>query len=183
LELFRRLAWILLKVVGGILLLVLLLTGACIWYMKPPSDTSLQRRFYERRADLEQIVKMMEQDVHMFRIAQDFTWSDDPVSIRKIKISEDRWNQYREIFRHAGVPKGTSKDSAGDIEIIAWTAGLAIAGTTLSYVHCGKKTSTDLEKALLPCIERKESGELREKDVFIRYKRIEGDWYIYQFSD
>jgi len=116
--------------------------------MKPPSDTSLQRRFYEHRADLEQIVKMMEQDVHMFRIAQDFTWSDDSVSIRKIKISEDRWNQYREIFRLAGVPKGTSRDSAGDIEIIAWTAGLAIAGTTLSYVHCGKKTSTDLEKAL-----------------------------------
>ena len=57
LRLFR-----LLRVVGGVLLFVLLLAGVGIWYRTPPSDASLRRRFYEHRADLEQIVKMMERE-------------------------------------------------------------------------------------------------------------------------
>lgn len=60
-KLFRNTA-ILLRVVGGVLLFVLLLAGVGIWYRTPPSDASLRRRFYEHRADLEQIVKMMERE-------------------------------------------------------------------------------------------------------------------------
>jgi hypothetical protein len=60
---------------------------------------------------------------------------------------------------------------------------LAIAGTEMSYIHCGKSLSADLDNTYLPCVERKESGESSEKDVFIRYKRIEGNWYIFEFSN
>ena len=184
-RLFRRTARILLKVVGGVLLLVLSLIGALVWYMKPPSDASLQHRFYNHRADLEQLVGMMEEDVSMDRIASDFTRNDDWAQRhgRGRAISDQRWNQYREIFRRAGVPKGTGRDGSGDIEIIAWTAGLAIAGTEMSYIHCGTSLSADLDNTYLPCVERKESGEFSEKDVFIRYKRIEGNWYIFEFSN
>lgn len=180
---FRRVVRILLRVVGSIVLLVLLLVASLFWYMTPPSDASLERRFQQHTADLEQIVKMMEQDVHMQRIAEDFTrnddWDEHPGRARE--ISEQRWNQYREIFRRAGVPMGTVRQS-DDIEIKAWAAGLAIAGRSLSYVHCGK-SSADIKSIYPPCRERKESGTFEQNDVFIRYRRIQGDWYIYEFSN
>jgi len=55
LRLFRRTARILLKVVGGVLLLVLSLIGALVWYMKPPSDASLQHRFYNPLRNLSKV--------------------------------------------------------------------------------------------------------------------------------
>lgn len=151
--------------------------------MTPPSDASLERRFYKHRADLEQIVKMMEQDVHMQRIADDFTRNDDwdKQPMRQRGISEQRWNQYREIFHRAGVPMGTERQS-NDIEILVWAAGLAIAGRSLSYLHCGKSSASTVS-IYPPCRERKESGRIEENDVLMRYKRIQGDWYIYEFSN
>ena len=192
-KLFRNTA-ILLRVVGGVLLFVLLLVGVSIWYRTPPSDASLQRRFYEHRADLEQIVKMMEQDVHMAIVAQRFTGRNDDYLEWPHKgprgISDQRWNQYRELCQRAGVPDGTKRDALGDIEIVAFpdvefsiaAASLSYAGgTSLSYIHCGNELSTDPHKSYLPCVERKESGEFCDQ-VWQRYKRIEGDWYILESS-
>jgi hypothetical protein len=183
---------ILLKVVGGVLLLVVLLVGAGIWYRTPPSDASLQRRFYEHRADLEQIVKMIEQEVHLETITKESIIRDDDylVSPRQPRgISEQRWNQYRELFQRAGVAF-TQGDPRGGIGIVARPSfqfsiealSLSYAGgTDVRYVHCGNEPATDPTKAYLPWGERKESGELRDH-VWVRYKRIEGDWYILESS-
>ena len=191
LRLFRNTA-ILLRVVGGVLLFVLLLVGVGIWYRSPPSDASLQRRFYEHRADLEQIVKMMEQETHVETITKDSIIRDDDylVSPRQPRgISEQRWNQYRELFQRAGVAF-TQGDPRGGIGIVARPSfqfsikalSLSYAGgTDVRYVHCGNEPATDPTKAYLPCVERKESGELRDH-VWVRYKRIEGDWYILESS-
>ena len=178
---FRSVVRILLRVIAGGVLILLLLIVLFRWYMTPPSDAALERRFYEHRADLEQIVGMMEQDEHMQRIAETFTRNDDwDVNIdRGRDISEQRWNQYREIFDRAGVPMGTQRQS-NDIEIIAWATGLVIGETSLSYLHCGKSPAGNFYP---PCRERKESGSVEANDVLIRYKRIEGDWYIYEFSN
>jgi hypothetical protein len=185
--LFRFIVRILIAFAGSILLVVLLLIGLLHWYMTPPSDTALQRRFFEHRADLEQIVKMMEQDVHMVRIAKDFTRKDDNWNSERPKsewgISEQRWNQYREIFRRADVPIGTQRgEKSNDIEIVAWAAGLSIAGESVSYLRCGKP-SAGLVNAYPPCLERKESGRIDENGHLIRYRRIEGDWYIFDDDD
>jgi hypothetical protein len=183
------------RVVVGVLMFILLLVGVGIWYRTPPSDASLQRRFYEHRPDLEQIVKMMEQDVHMAIVSERFASRNDdylvwPRANRPRGISDQRWNQYRELFQRAGVPDGTKRDALSDIEIVAFpdiefsipAASLSYAGgTSLSYVHCGNERPTDPTKAYLPCVERKESGEFRDT-VWLRYKRIEGDWYILESS-
>src|SRR6267154_362261 len=65
---------------------------------------------------------------------------------------------------------------------MAWAAGLAIAGTSLSYLHCGKSSAGNVN-FYPPCRERKGSGRIEENGVLIRYKRIQGDWYIYEFSN
>jgi hypothetical protein len=182
--LFHRVVRILVAVVGCIVLLFLLLVGLLVWYMHPPSDLSLERRFYEHRADLEQIVNMMEQDVHMQRIASDFTRNSDwdSETLKPRQISDQRWDQYREMFRRVDVPMGIQRGVyPDDIEIMVWAAGLSIAGDSLSYLHCGKPAK--ILDRYLPCIERKDSGKFENGDVFIRYKRIEGDWYLFEFSN
>ena len=185
LRLLRRIALILLTVVGCVLLFAAVLIGALRWYMTPPSDASLERRFYKQRADFERLVRMMEEDVHMQRVADDFTRNDDwdAAPLKQRQISEQRWNQYRECFRRAGVPMGTASDEANDIEILVWAAGLAIAGRSLSYVHCENKTAHNFSNSYEPCFEHKESGSFDGGGHVIRYKRIEGDWYIFDYSN
>ncbi|MGA9721646.1 MAG: hypothetical protein WBQ86_04265, partial [Candidatus Binatus sp.] len=190
-RLLRRIARILLAVVGCVLflahvliLLALVLVGTFYW--PPPSDASLERRFYEHRADLEQIVKMMDEDVRMTRIAYDFTTTDDNELNESRVFPEQRWNQYREVFHRAEVAYGTARDpKSGDVEIATWDRELSFGILftmvhTLSYVHCGTPTSHRVSD-YPPCLERKESGESAEDPQnhigFIRYKRIEGDWY------
>jgi hypothetical protein len=192
-RLLRRIVRILLAVVGCVLLLVVVLIGAFYWHMTPPSDASLERRFYKHRADLEQIVKMMDEDVRMTRIAYDFTTTDDDKLNDSRVFSEQRWNQYREVFRRAEVAYGTARDpKSGDVEITAWVRELAPFGVistmvhTLSYVHCGAPTASRVSD-YAPCLERKESGKKEEDPTnhigLIRYKRIEGDWYLYEFKN
>jgi len=45
---FRRIVRILLKVVGGVLLLVLLLVGALVWLHDAPSDATLNAALQSR---------------------------------------------------------------------------------------------------------------------------------------
>jgi len=106
---------------------------------------------------------------------------------------QQRWDQYREVFRRAEVTYGTARDpKSGDVEIIAWDREIAPFGIlftmvhTLSYVHCGTPTASRASD-YTPCLERKESGESagdsQNQIGLIRYKRIEGDWYIYEFKN
>lgn len=128
----------------------------------------------------------MEQDAQMERVAEDFTRNADwdsktPKPVRG--ISKQRWDQYREIFRRAGVPMGTWKErDSNDILIGVWAFGLSISGKTVGYLHCGKP-SPGIVNVYRPCLEQKESGRVDEKEDFIRYKRIEPDWYIYEYDD
>jgi hypothetical protein len=128
---------------------------------------------------------MAEQDEQMERIATDFTrnadWDTEPLKQRG--ISDQRWNLYREIFRRADVPTGTSKEkNSNDILIGVWGFGLSIAGKTVGYLHCGKP-SPGIVNLYPPCLQRKESGKINENYDFIRYKRIEPGWYIYEYDN
>jgi hypothetical protein len=190
----RRIARILGAVFGCVLLLVVALIGAFYWYMTPPFDFSLESRFYRHRADLEQIVKMMDADVRMTRIAYDFTTTDKDEFNDLRVFPEQRWNQYREVFRRAGVAYGTSRvPKSGDVEICVWYRELTpfeiipgMATHSVSYLHCGPPAGSRFSD-YAACLERKESGESAEDPQnhigFIRYKRIEGDWYIYEFKN
>ncbi len=135
---------------------------------------------------------MMEQETHVETITKDSIIRDDDflVSPRQPRgISDQRWNQYRDLFQRAGVAF-IQGDSRGGIGIVARPSiqfsikalSLSYAGgTDVRYVHCGSERPTDPTKAYLPCVERKESGESRD-DMWLRYKRIEGDWYILETS-
>src|SRR5271166_2703890 len=76
-----------------------------------PSDEALRARFLAHRVDFERLVVMTNEDSHLTRIAPDFTWLDDDVAWprKNIGISEQRWNDYRQIFRRVGASEGMIK--------------------------------------------------------------------------
>src|ERR1700734_1608755 len=76
-----------------------------------PSDETLRTRFLAHRVDFERLVAMTNEDSHLTRIPPGFTWLDDDASWPRniLGISEQRWNDYRQIFQVVGAPEGVIK--------------------------------------------------------------------------
>lgn len=116
---------------------------AVLWLIfHKPSDAELKWRFARQQTDLSRLAEMMDQDWHMSRIAQDFTWRQENIAWPRAEsesgISKQRWDEYRSIFFRTGLGDGTArpKDSS-DIIVFAWFWGIVPAETSISYLHCG----------------------------------------------
>src|SRR5579872_1012027 len=139
--LLRLLAWVASLVVASALLIV-----GYGWLTGPPSDATLERQFPGREADLRQLVLMAQQDKHLDRIAPDFTWLDTDASWPRanVGLSHERWNRYRELFRHVGLPVGIEEDT-GAIFFPIYNAGIVPAGFSKGYVYSEKPPSPIVE--------------------------------------
>jgi hypothetical protein len=163
----------------------------------PPSDASLKRHFNNKRPELERLVTMMDEDWNMCRIASDFTASQDhagapcrmaseftssgaPWPESEWGISKQRWNEYRKMFGKTGLSEGMTRPfSSSDVVLIVWSAGIAIAGTSVGYVHCGRPQN-GYGHTQPPCLENNDSGY--DSTGAYRYKKVAQDWYIYEES-
>jgi hypothetical protein len=100
----------------------------------------LKQQFAGREADLQQLVVMAQQDKHVVRIAPDFTWLDTDASWPRANVgfSWERWNRYRDLFLHAGLPIGIDKNTNGEIFFPIYAFGIAPAGSDKGYVYSEK---------------------------------------------
>jgi len=129
---------------------------------------------------------MSQEDVNVVRVADDFTrlkndWSW-PRPESRWGITAARWNEYRRLFKAAGVSTGWEKDELGNVYFIAHTHGLSIGGGSKGLVRCF--ISGDPEKAFPPCAEQKEKGQSKDdtnSDGY-SYRKIGPDWYIFEES-
>lgn len=149
----------------------------------PPSDDDLEQRFFMHRDDMNQLLLMAEHDAAMTRISPDFnythTWSQS-----KPGISCQRWNEYRSLFRKAGIKHGFSQDRARsrDVRFFVWAHGLSISQISVEFVHCGPP-KTHIQYREPPCLEQKDTGSGRKDNWYYHYKKITDSWYIYVWSD
>jgi len=142
------------------------------------SDAALQKQFSAHEADFEKLVQMAEEDIHLVRIARDFTWLDTDVSWprKDVGLSEDRWNEYRRLFRSAGIPDGISKDvNPPKILFPIVARGFVPAsqekGIAFSSVALGP---------VLKSLDKKPPDELYDKRGYVVvFKPIKDHWYIY----
>src|SRR5208282_1034492 len=80
----------------AVLLLVTLFCGCT----KLPLDAKLKEMFYGNRDDFHRLVQMSEQDSRVVRIDFDFTiMNTDSGPQRNVGLSEERWQEYRVLFR------------------------------------------------------------------------------------
>jgi hypothetical protein len=173
------------KIVGIVCFGILVGISLVWWGCGQPSDASLERRFNKERPEFERLVGMMDEDRNMSRIAPDFTWRQDTLAWPRPEsewgISKQRWNDYRNLFSKTGLSDGVTRpDKSSDTLLDVWSWGLAIGGTSVSYLHCGPPRNSYTHTAP-PCLQTKDSGRVEyDKWEGYRYKKIAQDWYIYE---
>ena len=179
-----------LKIVGYICFAILVTLSLLWWEFAPhqPSDATLESRFKEQRLDLERVVMMSDEDPQMSRIAADFLWKQDNVGWPRPQsewgISEERWDEYRKVFRRADFDGGVTRWGK-DVKVGVWSWGIVPAGVSISYLHCGSpsKESTSQDPA---CTERKDTGTGKygnSSSFGYRYKKLTDGWYILEESN
>jgi hypothetical protein len=144
------------------------------------SDVALRTRFFAHRADFEKLVAMANEDSHLSRIAPDFTWLDDDVSWprKDVGISEQRWNDYRQLFQKIGVSEGIIKGTDPDrINFSITSGGLVPTGFDKGLVYSQKPLSPVLKSLDKSPPDKFYDGP--DHSHVLVYKPIENHWYIY----
>jgi hypothetical protein len=144
------------------------------------SDAAIQASFITHRADLEKLVAMSNQDTHLTRIATDFTWLDDNVAWprKDVGISEDRWDDYRKLFRSIGISNGIIRHSNPTrIFFPVVSEGLVPTGIEKGLVYSQAPLNPIL-KSLDTKPPRKLFDGPDHTHVLV-YRPIEDHWYIY----
>jgi len=158
-------------------LLVLCVLGLAVNRSSLRSDGALESHFFAHRAEFERLVAMATEDVHLTRIAPTFTWLDDNVSWprKNVGISEQRWNEYKRLFRRAGVRDGVLKgtDPARILFPIV-SEGLVPSGYTKGVVY-----SAEPLNPVLKSLDERPPDKLWNGSHVLVYKPIEDHWYIY----
>jgi len=163
-----------------VLFAALLLTLQASCFDSPhPSDAALESVFRNHQADFELLLSMSRADSKVMRIAPDFTWLVDDASWPrpedKLGFSEERWNQYRELFRKLSLQSGllTYRDQ-GTTYFLASSKGLVTGGSGKGYVYS--------EKELIPVsssLDDISTETLKSSSNGMVYKKIGGNWYLF----
>jgi len=164
----------------------MILTWGAAWALgrawAAPSDEAMARQFKKHRGDLETLVSMTREDSNVSRVADTFIWRKDSAAWPRPEsewgITEERWNEYRGLFRKVGLVAGLNKDSQGNIYFISHTEGSVVSGASKGFVYC-EKTGVP-ESAYLPCSGSQDSGKYENaKNKGSEYHRLTEHWYIY----
>jgi hypothetical protein len=95
---------------------------------------------YKQHADeFEKLLRMVQQDAHMNRIASDFTWLDSTSKWPRedLGFSSARWDEYRALFKSLSVPEGVvrTQDFPGAVFFVARSNGLCTGGSGAGHVY------------------------------------------------
>jgi hypothetical protein len=145
-----------------------------------PSDEALRARLLAHRVDFERLVAMANEDNRLSRIAPDFTWLNDDVAWprKDVGISEERWNDYRQLFRRVGAPEGILK-GVNPTRIIfpIVSRGLVPTGFAKGLVYSQAPLTP-----VLKSLDKRPPDELwdgPDRSHVLAYKPIDDHWYIY----
>ena len=114
-------------------------------FKEPPTLRQLKADFPSRRADLETILMMADEDNEFPRIASDFLYrtGDAPGEIHQYaaddpgaKLPKSRWDAYRKVYARNNIKLGFQRDRAGDNFIMVDSVGFLNNGHTTGYLHC-----------------------------------------------
>jgi hypothetical protein len=151
------------KLVPLILLLLLVACGL-------KSEDALRQQFAQNKSAISQILEMQSQDPKVVRIAPTFTWLDTDMSWprKNLGFSEERWEQYRVLFRKAKIADGIVFRN-GAVWYYVSSIGLAIGGASRGFVH-SENPLTPVVASLDQCVQKDGSC----------YVSLEGHWYLFQ---
>jgi hypothetical protein len=160
-------------------------------FREPPTLAELKRDFPSKRADLEIILAMSDDDANFSRIAPDFVdGTPDPPNVIGRHMADDpnaglpkaRWDAYRKIYARNDIKLGIQRNDAHDAFIMVDSVGILDSGYTTGYLHCAPGTSAAGYR-FEPCVLRQESGkrDYDPKGVSEAYsfQKLDDRWYAY----
>lgn len=159
-------------VVGVIFLLLVLGCDS-----EHPSDAELEKNFYKHEADFDLLAQMAIEDADMIRIAPDFTWHKDNAdgfaSKAKYGFSDERWNEYKQLFPRLGKNNGILNYQPDLILVLASSRGMVTGGSSKGYAYSSNEP--------LPISDSLDNVNFKDsqKEINIAYKRLKGNWYLY----
>ena len=145
-----------------------------------PSDFELRDRFFQKQSDFVRLVQMSNQDQHVTVIDSHATYLDSDVSWprKDIGFSEERWNEYRRMFRKLGVDGGLSRrmDYPFAVFLNAYASGGVLGSSGKGYVYS--------EKSLSPLVN---SLDVMPRDLYnknrghaIVFEALTNNWYMFR---
>ena len=91
------------------------------------------------------------------------------------KISEERLNEYRRLFKELKMDAGVHRDRNGAVRLVASSAGVFISNSEKSYVY----SNTELSP-LVDSLDRVAQNDHGDQSPV--YKKLYGNWYLYYES-
>ena len=154
---------------------VQLTTTGCLFDDQPHTpDAVLIENFEKNRDDFEQLATMCREDANMARIAPDFLWRTDHVGWPRPQsewgITQERWDEYRELFTKLRIPKGVNNYQPKMTWFISSTQGMVTSGSSKGYAYLSeppKRTEESLD------------GYKFQADDRAVYRHLTGHWYLY----
>ena len=186
------------RIVTGVLTIpiwLILIVGVSFWFVfgkEPPTLADLQRDFPSKRADLEIILRMSDEDANFSRIASDFLdrtsdnsneiggryMKDDP----KSELRQHRWDAYRKIYARNGIKLGIQRNASHDAFIMVDSVGLLNRGHTSGYLYCAPTAPTDAYR-FQPCMQHQEKGgrkyDPETSEEGYSFQKLDDRWYAY----
>jgi len=153
--------------------------------VKSLDEPKLEARFTRDADVLDRLRRMAEQDLHLSRIAPDFTWLDTSTKWPRdhIGLSQERWNEYRSLFGRLSLPEGIvrTEDFPGAIFFVARVRGLCTSGSSAGYVYSAKPLTPTVESPVESLnAEARASPSQHYAYVF---KALKAGWYAFYEVD
>ncbi len=141
----------------------------------PPTDERLIKNYSSHKADYERLVKMVKEDYTKGISRVDYDWYDcswdwENSESKKCNLEEERWEEYRELFKRIGLKRGVSIGKNSDekffVEFKVYSWGLVTGGLEKGVTYAEYKQKS---------VYASENPE----NEWVKYKYIEDNWYIY----
>lgn len=145
------------------------------WDRPVPTDAEMERNFSENRDDFVKLAKMFEQDTGLQRIDHDWTHVDgQSQSSRETGepgLTEERWDEYRALFRKLGLQNGINRDvlHSETIMFFYFAKGLSVSGVSKGYYYSTRPMNCK--------VAREEDLNKHLDGVFC--KKIAENWYLF----
>jgi hypothetical protein len=145
-----------------------------------PSELELRSRFFQNQSDFVKLVQMSNQDPRVTLIRSNFTYLDTDASWprKDIGLSEDRWNEYRQLFRRLNIDGGVTRrmDPVSSVSITVYASGGVLGSAGKGYAYS--------EQPLMPIVQSVDVMPTalynKNKGHAVVFEPLAPNWYMFR---
>lgn len=140
------------------------------------SDASLRSTFFQHEESFARLIQMANEDSHVTRIAPDFTMLDTDGTWPRndIGFSQQRWDEYRTLFRNLRLEKGIWTHAYPGVMPIATDRTKMKRHTLKGFLYASEPLQPVVES-----LDHQALSVCHGIEACIVYARLKGNWYMF----